>query len=120
LLFQHTSLLLYTYFADVAVVVLLEMLFEKGCGGKFLINFAGLAVGLDEALEFVQLLEGVPAFFRAEEDICEVLIGEEVDLEALEGLELGHDDDVLERELNGRADTLQIGHWLFLLITRIL
>jgi hypothetical protein len=27
---------------------------------------------------------------------------------------------VLERELNGRADTLQIGHWLFLLITRIL
>lgn len=120
MLFQHAGLLLHAYFADVAVVILLQVLFQEGCGGEFFINFAGLAVGLDEALEFVQLLEGVPALFGAEEDICEVLIGEEVGLEALEGLELGHDDDVFEGELNGTADTLQMGHWLFLLITRIL
>ena len=58
--------------------------------------------------------------FSAVEDVCEILIGEEVVFEGVVGSEFGHDDDGLEGNLGRERDTLQMGHWLFLLITRIL
>ena len=54
------------------------------------------------------------------EDVCELLVRHDL---VPDGIVRGHlrsNDDVLECELSGGGGTLQIGHWLFLLMTRIL
>ena len=54
------------------------------------------------------------------EDISKLGIGDDLGFDLVVGDNLVGDDDVLEFHLFRGMGTLQMGHWLFLLITRIL
>ena len=105
---------------DIAVVVLFEMFFEEGDGRKFLIDFARFSSDFDEALELCKFLEGISAGLADMEDISKLGIGDDLGFDLVVGDNLVGDDDVLEFHLFRGMGTLQMGHWLFLLITRIL
>lgn len=96
------------------------MLLEKGHRGELLVNFAWLAVDFDEAFILREFFECVPAGLVEVEDVGELAIGDDILLDGCVRTELGHDDNVFKGHLNREGATLQMGHWLFLLITRIL
>ena len=51
LLLQHTGFLFHADFADIAIVVVFQVLFEEGNRGKFLVHLAWFAIDFDKALE---------------------------------------------------------------------
>ena len=51
LLLQHTGFLFHADFADIAIVVVFQVLFEEGNRGKFLVHLAWFAIDFDKALK---------------------------------------------------------------------
>lgn len=96
------------------------MAFQEGDRGELLVDLAGLAVDLDEALKLGEFVEGGHAGLGEVEDVGELAVGFDLGLDAGVGDEGGHDDEDGEGRLNSGRNTLQIGQLLFLLITRIL
>lgn len=97
------------------------MFFEKGDRGELLVDFAGFAIDFDEALVLSQFLESKLTRLRSVENIAELAICHHLPFYRVVGSNFwSDDDDVFEGKLYERRSTLQMGHWLFLLMTRIL
>ena len=96
------------------------MFFEEGDWREFLIDFARFSSHFDEAFELCKFLEGISAGLADVEDIAKLCIGDDLGFDLVVGDNLVSDDDILEFHLFRGRSTLQMGHWLFLLMTRIL
>ena len=104
-----------------SIVIVFKMFFEEEDVLEGLIVLAWFSLDFDEALELIEFFKGLSCVVWGVVDIGEVFIRDEsVEFVGVEGSEGIHDDDHFEVELNGGSDTLQMGHWPFLLRTRIL
>jgi hypothetical protein len=96
------------------------MLLQEGNRWKLLIEFTRFSVNFDKTLKLSKFLKSTSSTLGIVEDISEIFVWEKVVFEGLKGSIIRHDDDILEIDLDEVKCTLQIGHWLFLLMTLIL